>query len=69
MDTNNLMIKFLNNKDEILWYGRKGSPEDQYFTGKMKNCAGRPQETLTSICGGIFAIQHTLKLYGINQVN
>lgn len=56
MDNSNLLIKFLNNKDEISWYERKGSLQDQYFKEKMKNCAGRLQEALTSICGGTFAI-------------
>lgn len=56
MGNSNLLIKFLNDKDEISWYEWKGSLEDQYFKEKMKNCAGRVQEALTSIRGGIFAI-------------
>lgn len=55
MDKSNLLIKFLNNKDEILRYEMKGSLEDQYFKKNMKNGAGRVQEGLTTICCGTVA--------------
>lgn len=55
MDKSNLLIKFLNNKDEILRFEMKGSLEDQYFKEKMKNGAGRVQAGLTTICCGTVA--------------
>lgn len=55
-----LLIKFLNNKDEVSWYERRSFLEDHIFKEKIKNSAWRLHKAAASIHGGTFHLAYSL---------